>query len=785
MDFLNATDRRQFLKASAFSAAAVAAANVAPGATFSGQREQDANTDAIEWHKSPCRFCGVGCSLLLGIANGRAIAVKGDPRGAANRGLACVKGFHSVQALYGSDRLKKALVKRDGKMVEVPITEALDIVAAKMQELIGKYGTDSVAMYTSGQSTIPDGYAASKFMKGCLGTNNLDCNARLCMASAVTGFMTSFGIDEPMGCYDDIDHANVFVLWGNNMAEMHPVLFSRLLDRRQRDSKVTIIDLTTRLTRTSAAADKVCIFNPNSDLAIANGIAHLIVKNGWVDGDFVKNFTKFQSGRTKIDGDDGLGYGLGEKDCIQKENPKPATYEDYVKFLEEYTPEYVEKISGVKADDLRFLATQFGDPARKVMSLWCMGMNQHTRGTWINNLVYNLHLITGKISKPGQSPFSLTGQPSACGTAREVGTFTHRLPYGVVTDPHAREIAAKIWDVPLERISAKVTYSAVPMFRALDRGDLKFIWIQTTNPMVTLPNLNRYREGCLKEDRFVVVSDVYPTPTTDVADVILPAALWIEREGMWGNSERNTQHFDKLVEPIAPDCWPDAVQTMYVAKKLGFTKEFPWDEKNYAEGMYREYCKFQEGPKHGMAPYEVLKAKPGVKWPYVNGKSTLWRFNKAYDPACTNGKDFEFYGNKDGKATIWLRPYQPPAEVPDKEFPFWLNTGRVLEHWHSGSLTRRIPALHRSVPESYCEINEDDAKAMQIYDGDMVTVESRRGKCTLPARVNGRGRPVKGAVFVPFFDENYRINNVTLDQFDPYSNQPDYKKCAVRISKAD
>jgi nitrate reductase NapA len=768
----------------AFAAACSAAVAGTPGVSFGAWQESDANSADITWHKSPCRFCGVGCSLLLGISNGRAVAVKGDPRGAANRGLACVKGFHSVQALYGSDRLKKALVKKDGKMVEVPITEALDLVAAKMKESIDKHGKDSVAMYTSGQSTIPDGYAASKFMKGCIGTNNLDCNARLCMASAVTGFMTSFGIDEPMGCYEDFDHADVFVTWGNNMAEMHPVLFSRMLDRRQRDKKVTIVALETRTTRSGVASDKQMIFQPNTDLAIANCISHLIVKNGWVDADFVKNYVSIKKGRTAIEGPDGLGYGLGEKDGLQKDKPEPATWEEYVKFLEDYTPEAVEKISGVKADDLRTLGALYGDPARKVMSLWCMGMNQHTRGTWINNLVYNLHLLTGKISKPGNSPFSLTGQPSACGTAREVGTFTHRLPHGVVSDEHSRHMAAEIWGVPYERIPSKPTYSAVPMFRALDRGDLKFIWIQCTNPMVTLPNHNRYRDGSLKEDRFVVVSDVYPTPTTDVADVILPAAMWIEREGMYGNSERRTQHFDKLIAPASEDCWPDAVQTMYVAKKLGFDKEFPWTPENYAEGMYREYCKFQEGALHGMAPYEVLKARPGVLWPYVNGKSTRWRFNSALDPACTNGKAFHFYGNKDGKANLWLRPYQKPAESPDTEYPFWLNTGRVLEHWHSGSMTRRIPALHGSVPESYCEMHEEDARALEVYDGDMVKLTTRRGVLEIPARINGRGRPVRGQVFVPFFDENYMINKLTIDAFDPYSNQPDYKKCAVRVEKA-
>ncbi|MCP3923467.1 MAG: molybdopterin-dependent oxidoreductase [Desulfobacterales bacterium] len=766
--------RRDFIRKMALNSAAVAATAMFPGVSFSGWKPNDLPANSIKWRKTPCRFCGTGCGLLVGISGKRAVAVKGDPNCSVNKGLCCVKGYHSVQILYGKDRFKNAYVRKNGKLVKTPIKEALDIVAKKMQESIKKKGKDSVAIYGSGQWSIPDGYVASKFFKGCIGTNNVEANARLCMASAVTGCLTSFGLDEPMGCYEDIDNANVFVTWGNNMAEMHPVLFSRMLANRKTRNDVEIIDLTTRMTRSSQAADKSFIFNPQSDLAIANAICYEIIRNGWVNKSFVKKHVSFHEGKTNI--------GYGTKDHFKfKDKANTVGFNEYKNFLKDYTPEKAEMISGVPAEDIKYLAAQYGNPEKKVTSFWTMGMNQHTRGTWMNNLVYNIHLLTGKISSPGNSPFSLTGQPSACGTVREVGTLTHKLPHGVVMNKKSREMAAKIWGVPEKNIDPKPTYHTVEMFRALDRGDINFMWIQVTNPMVTMPNLKRYRDGAKKDGRFMVVSEIYPTPTSDVADVILPSALWIEREGFFGNSERRTQHNDQLV-PMPGEAMCNTWQIIQVARRLGFKKQFPWKQENYIENIWNEYTKFHDSPKHRMAPYKVLKERSGVQWPFVEGKETRWRYNGEFDPACKD-KTWDFYGKKDHKAWIWLRPYEPPAESPDRKYPFWLNTGRVLEHWHTGSMTRRVPILHKAVPESYVEINPDDAKDLGVVNGSKVKIISRRGSIVMKAMINGRGNPTKGQVFVPFFDENYLINEVTLDAFCPISKQPDYKKCAVKLEK--
>lgn len=768
-------DRRDFIKQMAFTSALGAAKTLMPNIAFARTQKSHHNKDDVKWEKTPCRFCGVGCGLLVGIKKGKAVAVKGDPQSPVNKGLCCVKGYHSIQSLYAKDRFKTAKVRKLGKLVDVPIQQALDLVAKKMRETIEKHGKDAVSMYGSGQWTIPDGYVASKFMKGAIGTNNLEANARLCMASAVTGFLSSFGMDEPMGCYKDIDHADVFVLWGNNMAEMHPVLFSRILDRKYRDRNVTIIDLATRTTRTSYAADKSILFRAQTDLAIANAICYEIIKNGWVNENFLKNYVSLKKGKTNI------GYGLEEhfkfSDKLQK-----VDFDDVKKFLEDYTPEKVSEYSGVSVADIRYLASLFGNSRLKVTSFWCMGVNQHTRGTWMNNLIYNIHLLVGKISSPGNSPFSLTGQPSACGTVREVGTLTHKLPYGVVMKEAARKKAAKIWGVPVTNIDPKPSNHTISMFRALDRGDIKFMWVQVTNPMVTLPYLNRYAKGAKKDGRFLVVSDVYPTPTTDIADVVLPSAMWFEREGMFGNSERRTQHFDQLVDPPG-EAMSDTWQIIEVARRMGFSKLFPWKKEDHIKEIWKEYTQFHKGSKHGMAPYEELKERAGIMWPYFDGKETSWRFNAKYDPAANNGKDFDFYGKPDHRAWLILRPYEKECEPVTKKYPFRLSTGRVVEHWHSGSMTRRIPTLHRAMPECYVELNPSDAQFLNIVDGSRVKITSKRGSIVIRALIGGRGRPAPGDIFVPFFDENHLINNITLDAYCPISKQPDYKKCAVRIEK--
>ena len=731
----------------------------------------------LSWTKAPCRFCGVGCGVMVGVKDGKVQAVAGDELSPVNRGLLCIKGYSLPAILYGDDRLTAPLLRTNGKLKEATWDEALGLVAGKFKETLETHGPTAVAIYGSGQWTLSDGYVASKWFRAGLGSNNVEANARLCMASAVTGFLTSFGMDEPMGNYDDLEAADVLVLWGNNMAEMHPVLFSRILESRRQRPNVRVIEISTRRTPTTEWADEFIGIKPNGDLALANAVAHLIVESGRVNQDFVRAHTVFRRGKEKI------GYGL-EDNFQFTDAPVEITLEEFKTYLADYAPEKAAGPSGVPAETTRRLAEYYADPKVKVVSLWCMGMNQHVRGTWINNLVNNLHLLTGKIGRPGNNPFSLTGQSSACGTVREVGTLAHRLPADmVVTNPEHRRRAAEIWGVPEEKIPSQPGYNTVEMFRALDRGDIRTMWIQCTNPMVTMPNLNRYRDAAKKQGRFIVVSEVYPTPTTDIADVILPSAMWVERTGMFGNSERRTQHWFKAVEPpgqARPDVW----QLMEVARRMGYGELFPYGE-DYEREIFEEYRKFTLGHGHDLAHYDDYVEHRGLRWPVVKGKETAYRYVEASDPYVPAGAGYKFYGYKatEGKAVIWARPYEPPPEVPDTEYPFWLTTGRVLEHWHSGSLTRRVPQLHRAVPAAYVEIHPDDARRLNVQNGERVRVVSRRGRIELDAVVEGRGQPLPGSVFVPFFDEGKLINELTLDAYCPISKQPDYKKCAVRIEK--
>ena len=320
------------------------------------------------------------------------------------------------------------------------------------------------------------------------------------------------------------------------------------------------------------------------------------------------------------------------------------------------------------------------------------------------------------------------------------------------------------------------------MFRALGRGDVKVIWIQTTNPWVSLPNLTRF-ERKPNDGRFIIVSDIYPTPSTAAADLVLPSAAWVEREGVFGNTERRTQQWNKLVDP--PDeAREDACQIIEVARRMGYGHLFPWPDDNWHEPMFEEYRRFTLGAGKDLASYEQLTVERGLRWPVVDGKETLWRFREGYDPYVKPGEGVKFYGQKDGKAVIFALPYQDPPEKPDAEYDLWLCTGRVLEHWHTGSMTRRVPELHKAVPEAVLFMHPDNAKKRGLQRGMVVKIASRRGEIQLRVETKGRNKPPVGLVFVPFFDEGKLINKLTLDATCPISKETDFKKCAVKVVRA-
>ncbi len=827
--------RRDFIKANAVATATAVAGFSPPGTA--ANLVTDKEKTKLTWSKAPCRFCGTGCSVNVATRDNRIVATHGDINSPVNKGLSCVKGYFLSKIMYGKDRLTQPLLRKtdgkydkQGEFEPVSWDEAFDIMEEKFKKALKEKGPEAVGMFGSGQWTVWEGYAASKLMKAGFRSNNIDPNARHCMASAVGGFMRTFGIDEPMGCYDDMEHADAFVLWGSNMAEMHPILWTRITDRRLSNPHVKVAVLSTFEHRTFELADIPVVFTPQTDLAMLNYIANYIIQSGSVNENFVGKHVNFRRGTEDI------GYGLRPEHPLQQKAKNadkagassPMSFEEYAEYVSRYDVKYVSELSGVPESQLEALAKIYADPKIKVMSLWTMGFNQHTRGVWANNLVYNIHLLTGKISEPGNSPFSLTGQPSACGTAREVGTFSHRLPADmVVTNPEHRKTAEKLWNLPEGVVPGWVGAHAVLQNRKLKDGDINAYWVQVNNNVQAAPNLNEETmPGYRNPENFIVVSDAYPTVTAQAADLILPTAMWVEKEGAYGNAERRTQFWHQMVDApgeatsdlwqlvefskrfTTDEVWPSEIldaspeykgKTLYeVLYRNGNVDKYPMShmDENYnnrestdfgfylQKGLFEEYASFGRGHAHDLADFDTYHETRGLRWPVVDGKETLWRFKEGSDPYAKAGSGWDFYGKPDGKAVIFALPYEPAAESPDEEYDLWLSTGRVLEHWHSGSMTQRVPELHSAFPDALCFMHPVDAKARKLRRGDEVIVQSRRGEIRTRLETRGRNRVPKGLIFVPWFDASQLINKVTLDATDPLSKQTDFKKCAVKVTKA-
>ncbi len=835
-----AVTRRTFIKTTAATAAATAVNISLPGSVSASLNAED---NRIRWDKAACRFCGTGCGVLIGTQKGRIVATQADPDNEVNRGTNCIKGYFLSKIMSGKDRLTTPLLRKkngkfdkNGEFTPVSWDEAFDIMADKWKQTLKEKGPEAIGMFGSGQWTIMEGYTAVKLMKAGFRSNNLDPNARHCMASAVGAFMRGFGSDEPMGCYDDFEHADAFVLWGANMAEMHPVLWMRITDTRLSKPNSEVHVLSTYEHRCFDLADSGMVFTPQTDMVILNYIANYIITNKAYDKSFVEKHVNFKITPTDI------GYGLRPEHPLEKKAKNRGKgkltgidIDEYARLVEPYTLEYAAKLSGVPKEQLLRLAKLYADPDKKVMSLWTMGFNQHTRGVWTNGLMYNVHLLMGKISKPGDSPFSLTGQPSACGTAREVGTFSHRLPADlVVNKKEHRDFSEKVWKLPEGTIPAKPGFHAVQQNRMLKDSVINAYWVMCNNNVQAAANMNEETlPGYRNPDNFIVVSDPYPTVSCMAADLMLPTAMWVEKEGAYGNAERRTQVWRQQVSAPGDaksdmwqlmefskrfkveEVWPDELlakrpeyrgKTLYeVLYRNGNVDKYPAqkvtdvagnvyanDEMDHFgfyvhKGLFEEYRTFgTQGPKigHDLAEYDRLHRERGLRWPVVNGKETKWRYREGADPFVPAGKGFYFYGNKDGRANIIFAPYEPPAESPDAEYTMWLCTGRVLEHWHSGTMTQRVPELYRAVPDAQVFMHPDDAKKLDLKRGDLAKIESRRGEIVALVETRGRNRPPVGLVFVPWFDARRLINKVTLDATDPLSKQTDYKKCAVNVRKA-
>lgn len=743
--------RRELVKLLGASAGLIC---LAPLAGCGNLWERQPAIPVDSWHKSVCRFCGTGCGVMIGLKGNKIADVKGDDE-AHNRGRLCIKGLATRDILYTEGRALYPMIRKNGELQRASWDDAMTLVAQRFKEAIEAHGPDSVAYYGSGQLYTQESYTANKLFKAGIGTNNVDGNPRLCMASAASGYITTFGKDEPPGCYEDMDHAECFFITGSNTLECHPILWERVRDRKRSRPGTKIIVVDPRKTFTARHADLHLPIYPGTDVALYNAMIHVFLEQNFIDRDMVEHYLSFQEGE------------------------RTRTFDEFERHIAKYTPESAAKTCGITPQDVREAAFLFAS-SNATMSLWTMGLNQQAQGTASNRLVSAMHLLTGQIGRPGATPFSVTGQPNACGGVRDTGALSHALPNGrLIANPKHREEMEDLWEVPRGRISPKPGYHTIALFDAMNRGAVKCCLVMCTNPGQTLPNVTAYRQGM--EKAFLVVVDAFhPTETTKFADVVLPAALWVEKEGVTGNGERRYHLYPKLVDPPG-EARSDLDILVDLADRLGHgnlistrTPKDVWDE-------WRKVSAHSKYNFEGIT-YERLQKERGILWPCPTEThpGTKRRYLPGQDPMATGTRRFDFYGKPDGRATVWLDHQEEPLDPYTGEFPLIFNTGRILEHWHTMTITGPAPTLQAIHPD-YLEIHPYDARQLKIEDGDPVIVKSRRGEVELRARLTDVVRP--GMVFATMHSARHLVNQATHEVHDPFSKQPAFKRCAVAVRR--
>ncbi|MDG6103522.1 bifunctional nitrate reductase/sulfite reductase flavoprotein subunit alpha [Dactylosporangium aurantiacum] len=713
--------------------------------------------------RTVCSYCGVGCGIVLDIGRGpdgqpRVLKASGDKEHPANRGRLCTKGATSADMLAAPGRLGTAKVRRDRGAApqDADLDATITETARRLRAIVDEHGPDAVALYVSGQMTLEAQYLANKLAKGFIGTNQIESNSRLCMASAGSGYKLSLGSDGPPGSYDDLDHADVFLVIGANMADCHPILFLRMLDRVKAGAKLIVVD--PRRTATAEKADLFLQVNPGTDLALLNGLLHLLVRAGHVDEQFIAEHTE--------------GWAAMPE------------------FLEDYTPARVSGITGIPEASLETAAALIGT-ADNWVSCWTMGLNQSTHGTWNTNALVNLHLATGAICRTGSGPLSLTGQPNAMG-GREMGYMGPGLPgQRSVLVEQDRAFVEHRWGLPRGTLRTEAGTGTVDMFRRMAEGQIKACWIICTNPVASVGNRRTVIEG-LEAAELVITQDVYgDTETNAYADVILPAAIWGEADGIMINSERSLTLVHRAVPPPG-DALPDWQLIARIATEMGYGAAFDYAD---AEDVFAELRAFWN-PATGYdlrgVSYDRLREGP-VQWPAAPGaaaRNPIRYRNDGVSQRLLEGPDGSrprlAFATPSGRAVFHARPHLPAAELPDDDYPFLLNTGRLQHQWHTLTKTGRVGKLNKLNPGPFVELNPVDAARLGVGDGDRVEVASRRGRAVLPAVVTDRVMP--GGCFAPFhwndlFGEYLSVNAVTNDAVDPVSFQPELKVCAVSLTR--
>jgi anaerobic selenocysteine-containing dehydrogenase len=690
---------------------------------------------ADRWVRTTCGYCAVGCGMYIGVKDGRAVAVQGDPDHPVNAGRLCPKGLCEHQTITADGRLTTPLMRRTkgGPQEAATWDEAIGATVVGFRRLLAEHGPEAVAVISTGQLVTEEFYALGKLVRAGLGLRHYDGNTTLCMASAVAGYKRSFGSDGPPGAYADLETADCILLVGANIADNHPLLAPRVLENR--DATVIVVD--PRVTKTAMVAGLHLAVRPRSDISLINGMIKVIIDEGLVDHEYVAAHTE--------------------------------GFEELAAHVAAFDLDRVAADCGVPAEDIRTAALAFGRAERGFVA-WTMGVNHSVQGTETVNLLNNLCLITGNIGRAGAAPFSITGQCNALGT-RESGATSSLPGYRPWEDESARAEIAALWGVPLDRLPTGRGRAYPDIVDGVLDGTIKGLWVIATNPVVSFPNRLRLEQALRNLDLFVV-QDGFANPTADLADVVLPAAVWGEKEGTYTNAERRVSRVRKAVEP------PGLARSDFDIF-LALAQAFGLDQEIYGgwttpEDAFTEWARVSAGRlcDYSGITYDRIDAAGGVQWPCPPGTEDVAGTPRLY----ADGR----FGLPGGRAKLWCVTPQPISDAPTRRYPFLLNTGRTVEHWHTRTKTGRIAVLEHLAPEAWVEVNPADAERLGLRSGDKVRLASRRGVVDdLLVRVTAIIR--EGEVFVPFHYDERCANRLTVDEFDPISREPNYKQAAVRI----
>jgi assimilatory nitrate reductase catalytic subunit len=690
------------------------------------------------WVPTTCGYCSVGCGMFIGVKDGRAVSVRGNPDHPVNRGLLCPKGLAEHEMLHASTRARYPLLRGSRGLERVSWDNAIETMVGRFRDVQEKHGPQSVGVISTGQLVTEEFYALGKLVQLGLGTSNYDGNTTLCMSTAVAGYKRSFGSDGPPGAYEDLERADLILLIGANIAENHPILWQRLDANRAR----TLVVVDPRVTKTAMLADLHLPIKPRADLALINGLIHVLIESDLLDHEYIRSHT--------------VGF-----DALRES-------------VRAYTPDHVSDITGLAPDLIRQTAWLYGR-ARAAFIGWTMGVNHSTKGTETVNAINNLALITGNIGRAGASPFSITGQCNAMGT-REAG-FASCLPgYRKFERPQDREELAQLWNVSVDRIPESRGLAYPDIIEAALSKRVRALWVIATNPIVSFPNLGVLRQA-LDTLEFLVVQDgFHPTPTSELAHLVLPAAIWGEKEGTYTNSERRVSKANRAIDPPG-EARSDFQIFLDIAGALGCKDElFPgWTGPRDAFDEWKRVSAGRLCDYSGMT-YEAIEQYGGLQWPYAGGGGDPAETRRLY----TDGQ----FATEDGKARLIPVDWEPFPEQPTPSFPLVLNTGRTVEHWHTRTKTGEVAILERLSPNAWVEMNPRDARPLCLKPSERVDVVSRRGRIrNLELRLTETVAP--GQVFVPFHWANANANQATQSSFDPISREPNYKQSAVRVERPE